>query len=364
MPNTRPHTPFENGLCAACIYIADKKSIDWDARSAELTRLANAHHNPSGYDCVIPVSGGKDSTFQVLKALEYGFHPLAVCFETTLPTKIGEQNLAALRNLGVDLIHIKANPKITKRLTKYTFENYGVAQWALFLGAYVMPPRIAIQMGIPLIIWGEAIGEYGALDEQYEYSGVDLYQVEKGGFGLVGVTFDDLLDAGFTEAEIALYKWPSRDTIENSKLRAIQLGHFIDWNQREIVDILAQQGWDPNASTSNSSYTGYNGIDCDALEVHDYLKYVKFGYGRATDEACLDIRHERINREEGLRLVRRHDSRVPHAAIARFAEYIGISGADVVATIDRFTNDGIFETNADGSPTKDIDGVLVRKKAL
>ena len=94
------------------------------------------------------------------------------------------------------------------------------------------------------------------------------------------------------------------------------------------------------------------------------MKYIKFGYGRATDEACLDIRHERINREEGLRLVRRHDSRVPHAAIASFAEYIGVGGADVVATIDRYTNDGIFETNADGSPTKDIDGVLVRKNAL
>jgi N-acetyl sugar amidotransferase len=345
----------------SCTYIAGKTTIDWDARSAELRRLAKSHHNPNGYDCVIPVSGGKDSTFQVLKALEYGFHPLAVCFETTLPTEIGEQNLDALRNLGVDLIHVKANPKTSKRLTKYTFENFGVGQWALFLGAYVMPTRIAIQMGIRLIIWGETVGEYGASDEDSQYSGVDVYQVEKGGFGLVGITFDDLINSGFSEMEIALYKWPSRDTIRDSKLRAIHLGHFVDWNQREIVKLLAQHGWHPNPTTTGSSYTGYNGIDCDALEVHDYLKYVKFGYGRATDEACLDIRHGRISREEGLRLVERHDSTVPHAAIARFAEYIGVSGAEAMATIYRFTNDNIFETNADGSPTKDIDGVLVRK---
>ncbi len=363
MPDTRPETPFKNGVCPACRYLSTKKVVDWDVQAKKFSELAEQQTSPTGYDCVIPVSGGKDSTYQVLMALEYGFKPLCVCFETILPTDEGDENLTALRELGVDLIHIKPNPDATKELTRFTFEKLGVAQWALFLGAYVLPTRIALQMSIPLILWGEnRYAEYGGTEEQISYSGVDVYGVEKGGGGLLGLTLDGLIEAGFSEKDLALYRWPSEAEIAAVGLSAVYVGDYFEWDQREIVQKLAKHGWFPKAVPTGSSYTGYNGIDCDALEVNDYLKYVKFGYGRATDEACLDIRYGRITRDEGLRLVARYDGRLPHKAMERFANYLDMDMDQLIATIDRFTNRELFEFGDAEKPLRDVDNILIRKK--
>ena len=147
MPETRPDTPFFHGICAACRSHAQSQNVDWDARWETLCGLAREQRTDS-FNCVVPVSGGKDSCLQVMKALEAGFRPLCVHFETTLPTDLGHHNLEVLQNFGVDLFHVKINPRTMKRLTEYGFESAGVAQLGLFLGAYVAPVQVALRFEI------------------------------------------------------------------------------------------------------------------------------------------------------------------------------------------------------------------------
>lgn len=362
MPVTRPDTPFQDNLCPACRYAAAKIDIDWKSRETQFLELAASGKKKCAYDCVIPVSGGKDSMWQVLKIKELGLNPLCVCFETTLPTTVGIQNLEALRNLGVDLLHIKRNPIIFQKLTYKGFKELGNAQWPLFLGAYCSPIRVAVAFQIPRVIWGEnPQAEYGGQAGDATKNQLDRHWVYQLG-GLNNKTARDMLGEGVGPQDIFFYEYPSQEEISKLELKSVFLGYYFKWDRDGQLGRIFKKGWRGLSHRTENSYTDFIGIDCDALQIHTYLKYVKFGYGRATDDACIDIRNGRISREEGLRLVKKYDGCVPHAARRRFIDYLQISESEYEVIVDSFTNRNIFKTDAAGHFLRDRDGSLVKKE--
>jgi len=365
MPSTKPDLHFdENGVCDACNSQDDKNNnIDWEQREKEFLELIKKHKINSDYDCVIGVSGGKDSTYQVIKVLELGLNPLCVCFEPTIPTEIGKKNLENLNNLGVDLIHIKRNPIVYKKLAKEAFIRTGDNEWQHHIGLFTTTPKIAVNFNIPLIIWGESPQlEYGGPAASKTRNNLDRQWLEEFG-GLLGNRISDMIGVdNLNQKDLSLYTYPSDEDINRVGLTGLFLGYYFKWDLREVVKKAKEHGFSVEDRPVETTYENFENLDCYSNHLHDYLKYVKYGFGRATDNACLDIRLGYITREEGVRLVNKYDGRYPTLAVKKYLEYTGFTQKEFDKIVDSYTNKRIFLRDKNGKFIKDIDGSLVRKE--
>jgi len=365
MPNTKPDLHFdENGVCDACrSQEAKNRDIDWKAREKEFLELVKKYKTHPDYDCAIGVSGGKDSTFQVIKILELGLNPLCICFEPTIPTEIGRKNLENLNNLGVDLIHIKRNPVVYKKLAKEAFVRTGDNEWQNHLGIFTTVPKFAVNFNVPLIIWGESPQiEYGGPASSKSRNTLDRQWLEEFG-GLLGNRISDMVGVdGLTEKDLALYRYSSDEDINRVGVTGLFLGYYFKWDLREVLKKSQEYGFQVADRPIETTYEDFENLDCYSNHLHDYLKYVKYGFGRATDNACLDIRLGYITREEGVRLVNKYDGRLPKKSIKKYLEYTGFTQKEFDTIVDSYTNKRIFERDKNGKFKRDIDGSLVRKE--
>ncbi|WP_291949925.1 N-acetyl sugar amidotransferase [Campylobacter sp.] len=365
MPDTKPDLHFdENGVCDACNSQIDKnENINWQARKKEFLELIKKYKKHSVYDCVIGVSGGKDSTFQVLKCLELGLNPLCVCFEPSIPTKIGKKNLANLNNLGVDLIHIKRNPKIYKKLAKEAFIRTGDNEWQNHLGIFTSVPRIAINFNIPLIIWGESPQvEYGGPASSKDKNTLGREWLEEFG-GLLGNRISDMIGVdGISEKDLYFYTYPSDEDLQRVGVTGLFLGYYFKWDYKNNLKISKENGFLTTNKPVETTYENFENLDCYSNHLHDYLKYCKYGFGRATDNACLDIRLGYIDREEGVRLVQKYDGKPPKKAIKKYLKFSGFSEKEFEKIVDSFTNRKIFKRDENGNFLKDSDGSLIKNE--
>ena len=365
MPATKPDLHFnDDGVCDACQSQDEKNThIDWDAREKEFLALVKQYKKNTDYDCVIGVSGGKDSTYQVIKVLELGLNPLCVCFEPTIPTRIGRKNLENLNNLGVDLIHIKRNPIVYKKLAKEAFIRTGDNEWQNHLGIFTTVPKFAVNFNIPLIIWGESPQiEYGGPATSKSRNTLDRQWLEEFG-GLLGNRISDMVGVdGLTKKDLSLYTYASDEDIHRVGVTGLFLGYYFKWDLREVLKKAKEYGFSVQDRPVETTYENFENLDCYSNHVHDYLKYVKYGFGRATDNACLDIRLGYVSREEGVRLVNKYDGRFPSKAIKKYLEYTGFTEEEFNKIVDSYTNKRIFERDKNGNFIRDIDGSLVRKE--
>ena len=365
MPATKPDLHFnEDGVCDACqSQVSKNKEIDWEKREKEFLELVHSYKTDSDYDCIIGVSGGKDSTFQVIKVLELGLNPLCICFEPTIPTEIGRKNLENLNNLGVDLIHIKRNPVVYKKLAKEAFKRTGDNEWQNHLGIFTTVPKFAVNFNIPLIIWGESPQiEYGGPAASKTRNRLDRQWLEEFG-GLLGNRISDMVGVdGLTQRDLALYTYASDEDIHRVGVTGLFLGYYFKWDLREIVAKSKEHGFSVQDRPVETTYENFENLDCYSNHLHDYLKYVKYGFGRATDNACLDIRLGYISREEGIRLVNKYDGIPPKKAIKEYLKYTGFTEEEFTKIVDSYTNKRIFERDENGKFIRDIDGSLVRKE--
>jgi len=367
MPNTKPDLNFdEGGMCDACAsQYCKNDSIDWDAREKEFLAIVKKHKKNPDYDCVIGVSGGKDSTFQVIKVLEMGLKPLCVCFEPTIPTEIGRKNLDNLNCLGVDLIHIKRDPIVYKKLAKEAFRRTGDNEWQNHLGIFTTVPKFAINFNIPLIIWGESPQiEYGGPASSKSRNMLDRQWLEEFG-GLLGNRISDMegLD-GLTKRDLSLYTYASDEDIHRVGVTGLFLGYYFKWDLRSVLKKSKEFGFSVANRAVETTYENFENLDCYSNHLHDYLKYVKYGFGRATDNACLDIRLGYISRKQGVRLVNKYDGRYPIKAVKQYLEYTGFSQQEFDKIVFSYTNKRIFERDEQGEFIRDIDLSLVRKKGF
>ena len=365
MPTTKPDLHFdEDGVCDACkSQEAKNKDIDWNAREKEFLKLVKKYKTNADYDCVIGVSGGKDSTYQVIKVLELGLNPLCICFEPTIPTEIGRKNLENLNNLGVDLIHIKHNPIVYKKLAKEAFKRTGDNEWQNHLGIFTTVPKFAVNFNIPLIIWGESPQiEYGGPATSKTRNTLDRQWLEEFG-GLLGNRISDMVGVdGLTQRDLSLYTYASDEDIHRVGVTGLFLGYYFKWDLREVLKKSKEYGFSVQDRPVETTYENFENLDCYSNHLHDYLKYVKYGFGRATDNACLDIRLGYITREEGVRLVNKYDGRYPSLAVKKYLEYTGFTQKEFDKIVDSYTNKRIFERDENGNFRRDIDGSLVRKE--
>lgn len=365
MPDTKPELTFdESGICNACRSHERKvDDIDWVQREKEFLQIVEENKKNSGYDILIPVSGGKDSTYQTIKALELGLKPLCVCFEPTVATELGKKNLDNLQNLGVDLILVKKDPKTYKSMIVEGFKILGDNEWPDHIGIFTVPVHFAVKFNIPLILWGEnSQFEYGGPAASRDNKHLNRRWLEEFG-GLLGYRLEDMIGVnGITKKDLYLYEYPSDEEIERVGVTGVFLGYYFPWDTRRQTQKVVERGFSLADRHIETTYTNFENLDCHSMTVHDYLKYVKYGFGRATDHACLDIRNSDITREEGVRLANKYDGRYPHHAINEFCKYTGLTKDEFDLIVDSFTNKKIFEMDKFGKFVKDIDGSLVKKE--
>ena len=234
MPDTKPDLLLDNhGVCNACRSYERRKEVDWDARYQELLRILDRHRHRDGsnWDCIVPVSGGKDSTYQVVRMLQLGLNPLCVTATTCDLSDLGRKNIENLKRLGVDYIEVSPNPRIRAKLNRIGLTQVGDISWPEHAGMFTIPVRAAVQFNVPLIIWGEnSQNEYGGPAAASENNVLNRRWLEEFG-GLLGMRVSDVIGQEGIEARHVLhYTYPTDEELKRVGVTGLFLGHYLPWD--------------------------------------------------------------------------------------------------------------------------------------
>ncbi len=344
LPDTRPNILLdEEGVCNACRAHDTKPNIDWSSRDATFREVVcNAQSRSHGYDCLIPVSGGKDSTWQVVKCLEYGLNPLAVTWKTPARTVIGAENLANLVNLGVDHIDYQVNPKVEKKFMLEALEKYGSTAIPMHMALFSIPLKLAIKLNIPLVVWGEnSAFEYGATED--ELTGFRLDNRWLKTYGVThGTTAQDWVSKKLTEKELTPYFGPTDEELVQAKVNAIFLGYYFQWDPEMSADVARKHGFKSRSDGPKTGYYDFADIDDDFISIHHCVKWYKFGFTRLFDNLSLEIRNGRMTREQAIDVIRSRGVDLPLEDIRKFCVFVGISEERFFEIAETFRNPSIW----------------------
>ena len=369
-PSTKPQLQFdERGICSACNNYKLKDEVNWVKKKEDFLLILEKYRSKNGnnYDCIIPVSGGKDSTFQTYTIKEtFGLNPLAVNFHPHDQTEIGRKNLENLKQLGVDCIEFSANPLVYSKLAKFGLVELGDFQWPEHIGIFTVPVQVAVRYKIPLIIWGENPQlEYGQPTNIDTDTILDREWNEKnGGYFLDKIKPKDMTKYGFKTKELIPYIYPSDDDIRQIGVTGIFLGSYVKWDLFKQLDFVKELGFSENDEVKEGTYDKWENLDVYFTVFHDYFKFLKYGFGRTTDHASIEIRYERITREQGIELVKKYEGKIPRKYLDKFLKSADISEQEFHDICDKFTNKEIFLTNEDGSIKKDDEKNPILKNSL
>lgn len=365
MPHTKPDLHIdEEGVCNACRSMEKRKDVDWDQRHLELlTILEKYRKNGTNWDCIVPVSGGKDSTYQVIRMLQLGLNPLCVTSTTCDLSDIGRKNIENIKKLGVDYVEFSPNPLIRAKLNKIGLVEVGDISWPEHVGIFTIPVRAAVQYSVPLIVWGEnSQNEYGGPAAASDNNTLTRRWLEEFG-GLLGMRVADLTESYGIEARHLLpYQYPSDEELQRVGVTGLFLGHYLPWDGLSNALIAQANGFVTFDQPVEGSMVNYENLDNHQTGIHDYFKYLKFGFSRATDIACLHVRRNRITRQDALEIVKARDGKFPWSylgkPIDKILEPLDMSVDEFIKICDKFTNKKIFKKDASGSLIKDKYGNL------
>jgi N-acetyl sugar amidotransferase len=367
-PETKPHLSFDDeGVCNACINYDNRPMIDWDARRNDLNLILDRYRSKdqSHWDCIIPVSGGKDSTFQAMIALENGMTPLCVTSTTCHMSEIGRYNIENLKRLGVDYIEVSPNPNIRAKLNRVGLEQVGDISWAEHVGMFTIPFRVAVQFNVPLIIYGEnPQNEYGGPEDAVNRNFQDRRWLEEYG-GMLGLRISDVIGMeGIEKKDMLIYSFPEVVDLKRVGVVGIYLGHYYPWDGLDNYLTAQANGFRSWGKPVEGSAVDYENVDNHQNGIHEYFKYLKYGYGRATDQTSILIRRGRMTRERALSIVKERDGKFPWTYLDKPIEEIlgkiDMTLDEFIKICDRFTNKKIFVCDARGKLKKDKDGNLIK----
>lgn len=352
MPSTRPDTAFIDGECSACISFRKRRDIDWPAREAELLRiLETTPKNDSGYTCIVPSSGGKDSHWQALKLIELGAKPLIVTATTCMLTDIGRKNIDNLARYATT-VEITPRRDVRAKLNKLGLELVGDISWPEHVSIFTTPFRAAADFGIPLIFYGECPQENfgGPIGTDTARTLTKRWRSEFGGF--LGLRPSDMIgQEGITAADMMDYGLPSDEKLEG--VTAYFLGQFYEWDSHRNAKVAVDAGMQYRLSSPADWWDKENN-DNAQTGVHDFFCYLKYGYGRLCAQVSVDIRKGLISREEAYSLVRRRDGTYPatylRVTLQEVLDHIGMSWSEWHACVDRFMNHDLFSHVESGRP--------------
>lgn len=344
-PDSRPNISFDGrGVCNGCTASESKPSIDWAARERSFREVvARAKSRARTYDCLIPVSGGKDSTWQVVRCLEVGLHPLAVTWKTPGRTAVGARNLANLVALGVDHVDFQVNPKVESRFMLETLEKHGSTAVPMHLGLFRIPLTMAHRYEIPLVVWGEnSAFEYGGTEDERRGFRMDEAWLRK--FGVThGTTAADWVSDRLTRADLTPYFGPTDRELEEKGVLSVFLGYYFPWDPAESLRVAEAHGFSRRAEGPKTGYYDYADIDDDFISIHHFIKWYKFGITRLFDNLSLEIRNGRMSREEAVRIIREKGDQTPHEDIAAFCRFAGISRERFFEILEKFRNPEVWK---------------------
>ena len=343
----------EQGVCSGCRVHEEKDRRDWRERLRSLQQLAREYRarSRSVHDCIVPVSGARDSYF-VVHVVKHvlGLHPLLVSYNKHYNTQVGIRNLAYLRTLlGCDIMMMTVSPERVKRITRETLRLRGSMYWHCLAGETAYPVQTAVKFKIPLIVWGahqglDQVGMFSHLDE------VEMTRKYRKEHDLMGLEADDLLaqsESVLSAADVAQFQYPHDKELEAVGVRGIYLNNYIRWDTKaQHEQMIRAYGYE--TSPQQRTFDAYNDVDSfHYAGLHDYIKFLKWGYGKATDHASREIRLRRLTREQGARLVRRYETVFP-SDLDLFLDWIGLTQSDLTALLDRHRDARVWSQDEDG----------------
>jgi N-acetyl sugar amidotransferase len=346
LSNQRPRTKFdEHGVCAACNYAVYKKSTDWAERERQLLEtLARFRRNDGSYDCVVPLSGGKDGSFVAHQLkYKYGMNPLTVTWAPNLYTDIGRRNLDALIDSGFDNVLGRPSGLVNRKLVRLSFEKLGDPFQAFIYGQTNFPLRMAVQHGIQLIMYGEnGEVEYGGDMKNAERPTRDITDHDRHYFSNFPPEYWREYD--LSDADLHPYTAPPAERVHANKTEIHFFGYYKCWDPQEnFYYCVKNTGFVPNDERSEGTYSKYASLDDRLDGFHYYLGYIKFGIGRTTSDSAHEVRDGKITREEAVALVRRYDGEFPKRHYKEFLEYAGIDDDKFWEVVDSWRSDHIWE---------------------
>ena len=338
----------ENGVCSGCRASGQKKTVDWKQRDQLFRELFEEYRSKDGsnYDCIIPVSGGKDSYFQTHVVTKvYGMKPLLVTYHGNNYTPEGTYNLERMRHVfNVDHIIFRPSEEVLIKLNRLGLKKMGDMNWHNHVGIYTYPAITAIKHRIPILIWGEhgrtEVGGMYSLNDFIEVTA--KYVLEHCGRGF---KWTDMVEEaeGLKSRDLVWLRYPTDDEIFDVGMRGIHINNYIEWNPNEQAKLMMDlYGWKAAEQPFERTYRRISNLD-DMHEngAHDYLKFIKFGYGRCTDHACKDVREGKITRAEAIELVRKYDHVRP-SDLNRWCTYTSMSHDEFDAIADTFRSPKVW----------------------
>src|SRR3989344_2178818 len=362
-PNTRPGIVFDKkGVCMACRLAEQHNRIDWPKRRKELEEIADfgKKNNVSGYDCIIGVSGGKDSTRQsIFVRDELGLNPLLVScqYPPEQMAERGARNISNLISLGFDCITVAPDPKAWKELMLQGFLKYGNWCKSTEIALYASAPKVAIAYHIPLIFLGEnpaiAMGDTGVGSFTGDANRMKYYHTLQG-----GDPRKNNLVTGQVDQDLILYTYPSDEEIEWGKLRIVYLGYYIkDFTRFKNAEFAVERGLKVRSDSPEDigDIYGHGALDEDYVVVNQMLKYLKFGFGQVTDQTAEAVRLNIMTREEAIAFVKKYDGKCADRFVKRFCKYLGISEKKFWKVAESYRNKNIWEKDKNGRFTLKVE---------
>jgi N-acetyl sugar amidotransferase len=352
-----PLTFDENGVCSGCRVALQKDGIDWRKRRHFLKEISDEYRSENNYDILIPVSGGKDSYYQTHVAVrELGLKPLLVTYHGNNYFPEGEENLQRMREVfACDHIIVKPGVDTLIKMNRLGFKVQGDMNWHNHCGIFTVPIQIAVRYKVPLILWGE----HGFMDlgGMYSYNDfVEFTAKHRLEHSLRGYDWHDFTDEGLEKLghpewkeglrtkDLLWAQYPADDELDALGVRGIYLSNFVPWDANEHVNLVMEQyQWIPARQPFERTYRMFSNLD-DIHEngIHDYLKFIKLGYGRGTDHSCKDIRGGRMTREQGIEMVRKYDHVKPLRDLNRWLKYVNMTEEEFDVICDSFRDKRVW----------------------
>jgi N-acetyl sugar amidotransferase len=330
LPETHETIVFDHeGVCNICRQHEFKqKVIDWDSKKKELDNLIADYRDKFDYDCIIPFSGGKDSTWTLYYLVkEYGLKPLVVRFDHGfLRPQVLENTIKVTRKLGVDLHQFTPNWKVVQKLMLQSFLEKGDFCWHCHTGIFAYPMWVAMRYKVPLVIWGEPSAEYTAYYSYDQPEEVDEKRFNR--YVNLGITAQDMfirLEGSVDERDLNPFTYPPLKELRSIGYRSVCLGSYVPWDVKRQARIIQEDlGWKGDEVENVPPGYEYEKVECYLQGVRDYIKFIKRGYARASHLASLDIRNQRIGREEAMKLVEEYEGKRP-PSLDLFLDFVGLT---------------------------------------
>ena len=332
---------FIDGICSGCLIHNEKYKIDWSQKQDKLKKILRPYQkiNPNGFNCIVPVSGAKDSFFIVdYVKNKLGIRPLLVSYNIHYNSQIGLRNLAHIKNI-FSLPHLvkTVDPKVIKKITKFTFKKFGSIYWHCIAGQTAYPVQVAVNFNIPLIIWGahQGIDQVGMFSHHDE---VEMNRRYRKDHDLFGYEAEDIsLLSNISIKDLDPFMYPSDKNIDKLGLKGIYLNNYIFWDSRKQNELMIKK-YNLFSNKIQRTFETYENVDSNHYTgIHDYLKLLKHGYSIITDNVNREIRLKRLNKETGNYLINKYENK-PIKDLELFKNWLNVDTKTINYVFSKFRN--------------------------